>query len=958
VTDTQISPQAGKKHSQTILDTQFILGIRKRFMAVNQDRLERMRVTLGFNHKTCLDAVALLFHFNHPALPGFTHRDTPCGIAGFTFDKAQKDIAKKLSATINTLQIAKNPCAILGLYVMGSVGTVAQNKQSDLDIWVCHSSTLDHDALDKLHQKCKNITQWAKKQHLEMHFFIVDEHSHRNTHTHKLDSEHSGTAQKVLLLDEFYRTAIHLAGQTPAWWFVPPEKEAQHHDYLQGISHHHIIRDSLNFGGVASIPSGEFIGAAIWQLYKAIESPYKSLLKLLLLEAYSNEHPHTKPLSLSFKEKVYSGETDITKLDAYHLAFEKIEHYLMLTRQQDRLNLAKRCFYFKTGAKLSHAHNESDNWKTIYLKNCTQEWGWSQQTLAFLDSRNHWKVNDVASERSFLVNELNHCYQLITHLALRHASARVISPQELTILGRKLQAAFEKRPGKIDCINPGIACNLEEPQIGLRFDIDQHLGLSTWTLISFDTQKDDNTYKNNIHTENPCSKNLFSYELKTSINIVEIIFWGLYNGIITNQTTIHIDNKNTDILPKVKKIIRLLSNWEIGKSRSIEHHHFESKSKPISVFLLLNAPENKRNKKSKNQNMPTQITHKKNKIKTIDMLIQSNWGEINVKHFKGEECLKEALEEYLQLAIPLSQDIPPDLLIENIDPDETVSENLSEKINETITLLYKTQNKKHTHYIFEKNNTFISIKNNLNSKFSIKQCNNESELIDYLSEPYRKPHLIKISASTRLKSPLQLLEKHQKNGCIQVFYHASTLGLNIYVLDEHNSLFTQVTHGNNSLKPLKSLTHFLYLAANRLSKNDETELEDAHKIFFYEISNGNNGLTCKTKNYFDTPQNSKPFQVKAIAHEVNNKILFDYYCDNQEFCAVSFGDQIEIVIAQFVLSLRGSHKDYPIHISDIDLSLCARKLNNGAPLQSIHYLNAKKTLENKINHAITVLSKY
>jgi adenylate cyclase class 1 len=50
------------------------------------------------------------------------------------------------------------------------------------------------------------------------------------------------------------------------------------------------IADVLDFGSVANIPLGEYVGAGVWQMYKSIDSPYKSMIKILLTETYASQH--------------------------------------------------------------------------------------------------------------------------------------------------------------------------------------------------------------------------------------------------------------------------------------------------------------------------------------------------------------------------------------------------------------------------------------------------------------------------------------------------------------------------------------------------------------------------------------------------------------------------------------------------------------------------------------------
>lgn len=59
------------------LDRQNLTLLRKRFLSINTDRLERMRSALNSHQQLCLDALPLLFHTNHPMMPGFVSQLLP-----------------------------------------------------------------------------------------------------------------------------------------------------------------------------------------------------------------------------------------------------------------------------------------------------------------------------------------------------------------------------------------------------------------------------------------------------------------------------------------------------------------------------------------------------------------------------------------------------------------------------------------------------------------------------------------------------------------------------------------------------------------------------------------------------------------------------------------------------------------------------------------------------------------
>ncbi len=343
---------------------------------------------------------------------------------------------------------------------MGSLGTLAQADQSDMDVWVCHGPDLSESELTELRKKCQLLEIWAASQGAEAHFFLIDPArfvlGERDT---QLSSEDCGTTQHYLLLDEFYRTAIWLAGRTPIWWLVPVYEEAAYDRYTHTLLSKRFIRadETLDLGHLSYIPPGEFIGAGLWQLFKGIESPYKSVLKLLLTEVYASEHPKVQCLSLRFKQAVFANRLDLDELDPYVVVYRRIEEYLTTRGEPERLELVRRALYLKVNRKLTGSSGRTQSWQRSLLERLANEWHWDQRQLALLDSRSQWKVRQVSDERRALVGELNYSYRFLTQFARNEQTVSLINKRDLNVLGRRLYAAFERKADKVEFINPGIA---------------------------------------------------------------------------------------------------------------------------------------------------------------------------------------------------------------------------------------------------------------------------------------------------------------------------------------------------------------------------------------------------------------------------------------------------------------------------------------------------------------------
>lgn len=444
--------------------------IRERFLALHKIRIERIRGELRHTQQIVIELIPLLFHINHPLLPGFINSDTPAGLPDYAPDRDTILAAKSLCRSFAPERKAHRRFNILGLYLMGSIGSIGHTSGSDFDIWLCHDPRLAPDEVEALRQKAARLETWAAELALEVHFFLVNVETFRTGKRDSLSHESSGSSEPHLLLEEFYRTAVMLAGRPPLWWFIPPSEEENYRAYADMLIDKRFVDASgyLDFGGLEALPDGEFFGAAHWQLYKGIHSPYKSVLKLLLTESYAQEFPSIRWICQEIKQAVYDGTTEEMELDPYVLMYRRVERYLRRREETNRLDLARRCFYFKTGQHLSRGGaGASERWQRQLLRKLVGEWDWSQARLFGLDSRQQWSINEVQEERNLLVRELTHSYRLLTDFARTHGRGHRIDPTELSLLGRKLYTALEKRPGKIDHINPGITRDLSERQISL-----------------------------------------------------------------------------------------------------------------------------------------------------------------------------------------------------------------------------------------------------------------------------------------------------------------------------------------------------------------------------------------------------------------------------------------------------------------------------------------------------------
>lgn len=91
----------------------------------------------------------------------------------------------------------------------------------------------------------------------------------------QLSSDDCGTTQHYLLLDEFYRTAIWLAGRTPIWWLVPVYEESRYAEFTHALISKRFIRadETLDLGHLAHIPPANSLAPGCGNCSKASSRP-------------------------------------------------------------------------------------------------------------------------------------------------------------------------------------------------------------------------------------------------------------------------------------------------------------------------------------------------------------------------------------------------------------------------------------------------------------------------------------------------------------------------------------------------------------------------------------------------------------------------------------------------------------------------------------------------------------
>lgn len=584
---------------------------------LNQVRLSRALALLSPLQRHLVILIPYLFHYHHYRLPGYSSPLVPCGIWGYQNTPKINTACKMLNIDLN-LDPSYSNTVFEGIYTMGSTASFGQNPKSDIDIWLVHDSQLTQIEIAKIRAKADKLTRWFAEYKLEVNFYLVNpnqftcEKDSNNYQSNQLDNpeqalghEHSGSSQHWLLLEEFYRTQICLCGKQIAWW-------------TNNNQNHHNDDNLLCLGDVHQLPASEYLGAALWHLYKGLGKPHKSLLKVILLEAYASEYPNTQLISDTLWQRTLTGDFSAGN-DPYYLLYQHIENYLIKHNDLRRLELVRRCFYLKCGIKLTKPSSPRD-WRHYKFHKLVTNWNWKNNLLETLDNCEQWHSGQLQWFNQQLNELMLGSYQTLQNFASNQQLNTRMRADELGMLSRKLHTHFNQDKNQILKLNLLWSENVAENELVIKHNTD-------FELIRID-------------------KNHHLKELiYQSDNLAAVVFWACINAVATHNTRWYVQQQS-QIIPT--KNITLLCNKVLNE---LTLHHFSVSKHDLfhpwyfkQILFILNLKDDPTQHwlgqeimvDRMNANVFSLGRKQLNMLESIDVISLNSWGEYHCYSFCGE----------------------------------------------------------------------------------------------------------------------------------------------------------------------------------------------------------------------------------------------------------------------------------------------------------------------------------
>ncbi|MFV9996668.1 MAG: class I adenylate cyclase [Arsenophonus endosymbiont of Dermacentor nuttalli] len=814
----------------------YIETLKQRLDAINQLRLERASSSMSEAFKHVYGLLPVLLNYHHPMLPGYIEGNVPTGICFFVPDVQQINWLKQFEAYL-FCKLASQPTngelPITGIYSMGSTSSIGQSDVSDLDIWVCHQSWLDQQERQLLQKKCTLIEQWASSLGIDVTLFLIDENRFRHHTSGNLSGEDCGTTQHILLLDEFYRTAVRMAGKRLLWMMVPAEEESNYDEYVLLLYARGVLTPNewLDLGGLGELSAEEYFGASLWQLYKSVDSPYKAVLKSILLEAYSWNYPRGMLLAMEFKQRLHAGEIVAYGLDAYCLMLERVTRYLIEISDFKRLDLIRRCFYLKVCEKLSDENNtsRSDGWRKQVLSQLVASWEWDKERLSVLDNRNYWKIEQVRDAHNELLDTMMQSYRNLIRFARCNNLRVSASPQDIGVLTRKLYAAFEVLPGKVTLVNPQISPDLSENHLTFIYVPAGRVNRSGWYL----------------YNKAPTIDSIVGHQpLEYNRYLSKLVAWTYFNGLLTEQSHLYIHNGGSqcdenklhqfvnDITTNFP--IRLLAPTPKALYSPCEIRHLaiivNLEKDPTAVFSNQIIHFDLRKLDILNFGDPPQCL-----VSSIDLLYRNSWNEVRTLHFSGEQSMLEALKTILG---KMHQDAEQPDVVEVFCYSQhmrgLIGTRVQQLVSECIELRLSSSCNDSGRFkaLRIAGQTWGLFFERLN--VSVQKLENAVEFYGAISNNKLHGLPVKLNVKETYHLPL-VVDGYASEGIVQFFFEDTeeNHGFNIYILDEENRVEIYSHCEGNKEELVRDVSRFY--SSSHCRSTYRTNLVNFNLPQFYQI---------------------------------------------------------------------------------------------------------------------------
>ncbi len=639
----------------------------------------------------------------------------------------------------------------------------------------------------------------------------------------------------------------------------------------------------------------------------------------------------------------------MVSLDPYIMLYKKLAGYLSGDDQKEKLELVRRCFYFKVNEQLGKpVDNKYLTWQREVMEELTASWGWSQAYMAMLDTRAEWKINRVIEERRSLVDALTQGYHFLSKFAREHVQLSMISQRDLHILGRKLYAAFERKAGKIDIINRGVSDDVVESHLTF-----YHVGGDGGWML----------FRGNVNSEEARS----ARPLKRAHSVVELTAWCFFNKLADDRTVVVLLGKEIAInMNEIRSITRAFDNLFPGAQLAPSNmEDLTGSPRMIRAALLVNVADETmdihvREGKHMTSNRTDALSYGgvcNNLIHSFDFIFQTSWQEVLTFRYTGPKGVLDCLRAYIQWT-PRSKGMAPPSVRIQCDASGramVIQKRVEELFEDVSSCFYNDAHPETVRYLFCIGRSYYLLQIE-NDALAYSRHDALPDLLSKLSEPVDHFTPVVVDRYALKNTLIPMVCGLNKEGVIQIVYQVDANAVEVYVVDEKGALYHQRAENQDPEVLLNQYRRFFDSVTYRqmIQRGDSSGVDGVASgpaIQFFQAGRGRDGqLRLQKKVVEGNVRSSGYFNLQVIGEDVGDgKSMYTIYCNDVELTSLEFGDGLFSEVARHVLEQRKSGLLYPIYITDIDIPAALLGKESAMNLQTINYLNYKRFIEAKLN---------
>ncbi len=579
---------------------------KKRYIAYNTFRKDIFTQLAPRDAEAILYLLPWMLSVNHPSVPGYV-KEIKKPFQVFSIEK-NRDITKRERNFKNSFNIKKEDSLlrfpadvnlIQGVYTIGSVGTVSQTSRSDCDIWICiNKDSFDDKTFLQFTQKVNLIKDWFDANlKMPVFFFISDVEDVKSCNYGSIGHESSGSTQRNILKEEFYRTTVLICGRIPLWWVCNDDEGVT--DYNQLVDDYKNERfgdyDFIDLGNLESVDRAEYFGAALWQFNKSLTHPLKSIIKMLLLEMLLVS-PREELLCHQFRRFILSRKDNAGFLDPSMFTMEAVLKYNE-TIDPETFAFIKKCFYLRFDVKLL---SNKLTLKENLCKEIFQTYSFKREDIYHLNEFSSWTFHEQTKFGDKVLALLLHIYKGIT--TLQRGITSGINPKDLAIIGRKLSSCLEKKQFKVPIINKPME-NMNLPTLTFRYEGRR------WQV-------------------NPASDS--SLIIVDNPDLVSCVAYLVWNDVLLSSQVRMTPNPTPVTLQEIMSLSRRIKDiFSIYDMTAIDFDNFLMPEQIKKILLVVSFEGAQHNKD----------------VNDFSLIYKNDWGELFVRRFRSPEKLKEFIDE-------------------------------------------------------------------------------------------------------------------------------------------------------------------------------------------------------------------------------------------------------------------------------------------------------------------------